>query len=438
MFRSIATTLTMLIALSVATQTTHAQSVSAGSDSAAAGGTMNISATLDNVGGGAGDIQGWSFGMCHDSSIATISQVNQEDSTGTDFNETSIYPDGWTQGVVICFTGCDSIPAGTTGYLMSSADYAIDSSAAPGNYPVGMCDILGTPNVSTVVVINGASISPTQNDGNMEVIDIPGPSFTYIVDDISTFYNPADGNASFSADLKIAENDNSALGAPFPNETQGFSMGLAHDPQLIEANSVTLAGPLAALDGGNGPSFAESSIYAEGITLGCVYSFIGAETITFAAAANIAIADYSTISGGLAGNETGASTTLSWTSTLGSPNVTNVVVVGGGSIAADTQDGTITMEAASVSSFVRSDANHDSNTDVADAVWMLSDLFLGGTHNDCDGANDANGDGNYDVADPTFVIQYQFLEGATPPAPFPTCGTYPGQEAADCNNYGGC
>ena len=69
---------------------------------------------------------------------------------------------------------------------------------------------------------------------------------------------------------------------------------------------------------------------------------------------------------------------------------------------------------------------------------MLSDLFLGGTHNDCDGANDANGDGGYDVADPTFVIQYQFLEGSAPPAPYPDCGTTPGQLAEDCNSYPPC
>jgi hypothetical protein len=69
---------------------------------------------------------------------------------------------------------------------------------------------------------------------------------------------------------------------------------------------------------------------------------------------------------------------------------------------------------------------------------MLSDLFLGGPHLDCEAASDANADGGFDVADPTFVIQFQFLEGAPPPAPYPNCGTSPGQEAADCFSYPTC
>jgi len=436
MTRMILATAALLMSLALANQT-HAQTFSAGSDSAGAGGSMNITATLDNVGSG-GAVQGWSYGMCHDSSIASISGINDEDSFDVDFNETSIYADGWTQGVVICFTGCNPIAEGTLGYIMASADYAITSTALPGLYSADFCGILGSPNVSTVAVVGGSSLTPTMNSGTMEVIDIPGPAYTYSVPDTIATYNPDDGNASFSADILISEIDNSALGAPFPNQTQGFSMGLGHDQTMLEATAVTLAGPVAALDGGNGPSFAESSIYPDGFTLGCVYSFVGAETISFTSAETVAVASYSTIPSALIGDTDGASTSLTWTGGLGSPNVTNVVVVGGGSIAAETNDGTVTLNAASVTPYLRSDANHDGRNDVADAIWMLSDLFLGGTHNDCDGANDANGDGGYDVADPTFVIQYQFLEGSAPPAPYPDCGTTPGQLAEDCNSYPPC
>ncbi|MDE0959561.1 MAG: hypothetical protein OSB09_02150 [Planctomycetota bacterium] len=416
--------------------TLQAQSFSAGSDSAAAGGTMNITATLDNTGSG-GAVQGWSFGMCHDSSIGSVSNVNDEDSAGVDFNQSSIYVDGWTQGVVICFTGCNPIPEGST-LIMSSADYAIDAAAAPGDYPVQFCNVLGAPPVSTVTVIGGASLAPTQNPGNMEVIDIPGPTFNYIAPAVTAAYNPDDGISSFTADLQVSETDNSALGAPYPNATQGFSMGLGHDSALLEATSVTLAGPVAALDGGNGPDFAESSIYIDGITVGCVYSFVGAETISYTSASTVVQAAYSTVAGALTGDTDGATTTLNWTGGLGSPNVTNVMVVGGASSPAETQDGSITLVAASVTAYLRSDANADGRNDVSDAIWMLTDLFLGGPHLDCNGASDANGDGGFDVADPTFVIQYQFLEGPAPSAPYPSCGTTAGQEPADCTTYPSC
>ena len=56
MIRMILITTALLLSLAVATQT-HAQTFSAGSDSAAAGGSMNITATLDNVGSG-GAVQG--------------------------------------------------------------------------------------------------------------------------------------------------------------------------------------------------------------------------------------------------------------------------------------------------------------------------------------------------------------------------------------------
>jgi hypothetical protein len=435
MYRIFFVTIGLVFGL-LGSSTLPAQIFSAGSDSAAAGGSMNITATLDNSGSG-GAVQGWSFGMCHDSSIGSVSLVHNEDSDGVDFNQSSIFPGGWTQGVVICFTGCNPIPEGQT-LTMSSADYDIDTAANPGNYPVQFCNSLGSPVVTTVAVIGGASLVPTQNAGNMEVIDIPGPTITYVASDTTAAYNPDDGVSGFSVDLQVFETDNSALGAPFPNTTQGFSMGLGHDSTLLEATSVSLAGPVAALDGGNGPSFAESSIYTDGITIGCVYSFIGAETISYAAQETVAEVSYSTVAGTLTGDTDGAATSLSWTNGLGAPNVTNVMVVGGGSIAAETQDATITLVAASVTAYLRSDANADGRIDVADAIWMLSDLFLGGVHLDCEAASDSNADGAYDVADPTFVIQFQFLEGSAPPAPYPDCGTTPSQEAADCFDYPIC
>ncbi|NRA75917.1 MAG: hypothetical protein HRU16_08225, partial [Planctomycetes bacterium] len=105
------------------------QEFTAGSGSGAAGGTVNITATLNN--NGEGPVQGWSYGMCHDSAIASVSLIHEEQSAGVDFNQTSIYVDGWTQGVVISFTGQNPIEPGAPGFTMASADYTIDAAALP-------------------------------------------------------------------------------------------------------------------------------------------------------------------------------------------------------------------------------------------------------------------------------------------------------------------
>ncbi|OUU22878.1 MAG: hypothetical protein CBC13_06870 [Planctomycetia bacterium TMED53] len=424
----------------------NGQTMHVGNASSTAGSSFSTDFTLD---AGGGDAQGWSFGACNPSELTPTNVADGDgaaNSTSTvkngspaDFVEVSLFPEGWTQGVVICFTGCGVIAAGTTGFLMATTTYDVDGAASPADYTIDYCSTLGTPPVSTVVVVGGSSNSPTTSSGTITIQDVPPPTFTYNAPDKNATYSPDDGNASFSAEITVSETDNSALGAPFPNETQGFSMGLAHDSALLEATSVAFSGPVAALDGGNGPGFAETSIYTDGWTAGVVYSFIGAETITFSTGGDTAIiAEYSTVAGALAGDEDGETTTLSWSSGLGSPPVTNVMVVAGNSLAANLNDGTITFEAVSVTPFLRSDANADSRNDVADAIWMLSDLFLGGPTYNCLGANDANADGFYDTADPIHVINYQFLDGSAPSAPFPDCGVAPDQEPEDCLEYPGC
>ncbi|MGE4618440.1 MAG: hypothetical protein AAEJ04_01375, partial [Planctomycetota bacterium] len=319
-----------------------------------------------------------------------------------------------------------------------SADYDVSETASPGDYAVDFCNTLGSPAVTTVAVVAGASITPTLGSGNIEVIEVPGPEYTYNAPDRTVNYNPDDGSASFTESIEVAEIDNSAAGAPFPNTTQGFSMGLGHDANYLEATSVSLTGPVAALDGGNGPGFAEHSLYSDGWTLGIVYSFVGAETISFDAPATVVEITYQTNAGTLTGDETGTTTTLSWIDTLGSPAVTNVMVVSGTSIGATPSDGAISLEPVSVTAYLRSDANADNRSDVADAIWMLSEQFLNGPANNCAGAKDANGDGSYNVADPTWVINYQFTDGPPPPAPFPDCGVSANQTPEDCLEYPGC
>ena len=136
----------------------------------APGGTTSLDTSIDSTAGQA--MQGWSYGICHDSAALQLDSmdngalsltVNEGDLP--DFNEQSLLADGYPVGVVICLTGCASLPP-TTGVLTI------------GNYtnlmPEGqtttlsVCGSLGMPPVAAVVVVGGASIVATTTDGLVE------------------------------------------------------------------------------------------------------------------------------------------------------------------------------------------------------------------------------------------------------------------------------
>jgi hypothetical protein len=393
------------------------------------GGSFNIAATLDNSAGL--DVQGWSYGVCNDAAAATPNQVNNEgtatvkNGAAADFNEKAIFPDGWTQGVVICFTGCAVLPAGTPTFVMASADY---TAGTPGAYTFAFCSTLGTPNVATVVVVGGGSITPTQNSASVDVGDDPCGtlSFDYIAPAAGNFNYPAEsglGGLSLSVDFSIGDNYNPSVPCS-PAVTQGFSMGCSNDPSLVTATAVNSLLPFAA-------DFFESGLFANGWTIGVVYSFTGQNTLTFPAPAAVVSVDYAGVAGALATIEGATSSPLAWDSGLGTPPVSNVVVVGGGSIAANFSNGSLTFFGTTTLPFHGGDCNGDSITNIADIIWLLSQLFSGGPTSNCPIACDANGDGALDAADPIYIASYVFL-GGPPPAGSAGCDTVPAQTPADC------
>jgi hypothetical protein len=82
--------------------------------------------------------------------------------------------------------------------------------------------------------------------------------------------------------------------------------------------------------------------------------------------------------------------------------------------------------------FVRGDVNADGKVDIADAIWALNDLMRGGPPALCTSAADVNDDGAYDIADAIYLVQYEFLHGPAIPAPFPSCGVDPEEDALPC------
>lgn len=92
----------------------------------------------------------------------------------------------------------------------------------------------------------------------------------------------------------------------------------------------------------------------------------------------------------------------------------------------------------SLGRFVRGDSNDDSEVNVADAIWTLSELFQSGPSSPCPEASDSNDDGAVNIADAQFTLNYLFSGGPTPAAPFGACGTDPDVWAQDCAAGAAC
>jgi len=426
--RLINTVLALLFVVSTATIAAgqdYSLSISSGSIPDGGGGSLSF--TMDNNGN---EIAGWSFGACNDTAFLTCTGAQDGSATAVandggppDFDQIGIFDGGFTVGVVICFTGCATLAAGT-GYELNTADYTCNQE---GSTTVSYCDTLGEPPVATVVVVDGASIVPAQSSGDVACVGVPDPEYTYSAANTSAGYNPADGDASASVEISISETDNSGVGAPFPNDTQGFSMGLGHSSE-VTATAVNLSLPFEA-------DFGEVSIYSEGWTIGVVYSFTGDNVLAFDNETTVITAAYET-GGSMAGNETGATASLNWNGGLGSPAVANVVVVGGASLDAVLSDGSIELNPVVTIDWIRGDANSDDRVNIGDGIWIISELFLNGPASGCPISRDANDDGGVDAADAVYIFTYRFLDGPVPGAPFPGCGQTSGQTPEDCSNSG--
>jgi hypothetical protein len=65
-------------------------------------------------------------------------------------------------------------------------------------------------------------------------------------------------------------------------------------------------------------------------------------------------------------------------------------------------------------SYICGDANGDGGIDIADAVYIVNFLFIGGTAPDPLEAGDVNGDEQIDLADVVYLVQYLFSDGPIP------------------------
>ncbi len=97
---------------------------------------------------------------------------------------------------------------------------------------------------------------------------------------------------------------------------------------------------------------------------------------------------------------------------------------------------TSTTCSGNVKAFLRGDANSDTNCDIADGIWVLNWLFIGGTEPTCFDSADFDDNGIVTIGDAMLMIFYYLHADGTPllpPAsPFPDAGLDPSDDMLDC------
>ena len=88
--------------------------------------------------------------------------------------------------------------------------------------------------------------------------------------------------------------------------------------------------------------------------------------------------------------------------------------------------------------FVRGDTNNDTAVNVADAIFLLAELFSGGPAGPCEEAGDINQDAAKNIADAVFLLGFLFSGGFPPVSPFPTCGVDFDSDAIPCTLSAAC
>ncbi len=104
---------------------------------------------------------------------------------------------------------------------------------------------------------------------------------------------------------------------------------------------------------------------------------------------------------------------------------------------------TVTLEPPemAVETFKRGDSNRDGSVNIADAVYILQNLFASGPPILCMDAADSNDDEGVNIADAIYILQNLFASGPPIPAPGPdACGPDPtphptGGVDLDCTGY---
>ena len=214
-----------------------------------------------------------------------------------------------------------------------------------------------------------------------------------------------------------------AADAPDGLRSTGFTVAEAVDPDRLHADTGEPQGP--------------------GVVAANVLSFV--MPITLAPTGTATVLGITVVTAGPMPEDGTVGGSILWRDRLtgsGQPVSNAATVMGTTNRFCSCQEARVTFVPVTEIPFKRCDPNTDGETNLADAVWIVNELFRAGQQTTCDDAADCNNDGAVDLSDTTYAVTYLFLLGASPPAPFSICGLDSAVDATEdaigCDEYSFC
>ncbi len=400
-------------------------------------------------------VQGWSWGLCHDAAAAKIGDCvalgqMQDPCSGecpevacpddmakpgpdgkpAQFHSVQVYDGGIVQAVVLDFMQSWDLLA-TDRFELLKVKYSILK--ADGT-DLNFCDTLGQPPVETVFVVGGASFGPATKEGAHIPAGGPPPACTELKIKLAA----VEGDTSKVAVLLDTTTD---------QQISGFQFGITQDTTDLEVLDIVPGSAFGDFDVKNEGFWGVNIIEGKGATLGVVtdlepqgdppeWFVLPAETCD----QEIAVVSYQ-CSAGAAGDTATGNVTL--TGDLGDPKVEIVVDVDGVSldptVSTDSVQVTVTCAPPVGKPFIRGDANQDGRYTVSDGVAIAKAVFNQGSKLDlikkCMDSADADDNGQVDTADAIYLLTYLFLGGDPIPAPLGACGQDPTDDQLTCEEF---
>ena len=211
---------------------------------------------------------------------------------------------------------------------------------------------------------------------------------------------------------------------------QGYQIGVEFDGTFLQMNEVSIDGTQAAQ---LSPEFIISNIFDEGenssLYLAVIFDTLppfDGRTVDPGVNHTLCTLNYE-VTFGL---PLGSSTELRFANGIGFPPINTIYAIEGGfALEPYFIPGTVLVSEQPQFLFVRGDATYDQTVNIADAIFMLDYLFIGGAPSVCPDAADTNDDGILNIGDAIYSLSYLFSGGETIPYPYPGYGLDPTEDS---------
>ena len=211
---------------------------------------------------------------------------------------------------------------------------------------------------------------------------------------------------------------------------QGYQIGVEYDGTFLNMNEVSISGTQAAQ---LSPEFIISNIFDDGaessLYLAVIFDTLppfDGRTVPPGINHTLCTLNYNVAMG----LPLGSSTELRFANGIGFPPINTIYAIDGGfAMEPYFIHGTVLVSEQPQFLFVRGDATYDQSVNIADSIFMLDYLFIGGPASVCPDAADANDDGILNIGDAIYTLTYLFANGETIPYPYPGYGLDPTEDS---------